>query len=122
MNLNECAIVCLGKRKLMLTVVKPHLNNLNKRQESDVSINDVLLERLTFEHMEENSQVLAEKVAKAFRQSKNTELPRCRLKASLYSQMGVKVAEGISGDDILDSGNKVIVFYLLSYQSVKPLL
>ena len=88
----------------MITIVKPVV-----RSEKEVTIAEVLEERLIHElKLDKNAKSNAEELAKTYRQS-GTELPRCRLKATLY-YMGRKVSEGISDMDIIDSGDKVSHF------------
>ena len=87
----------------MLTIVKPVL----EKSSTDVSIADVLAERFIHElKFDGNAEEEAKYMANIFKQS-GTELPRCRLKATL-KHMGVKIAEGWTCD-ISDSGDKVYV-------------
>ena len=96
----------------MITIVKPVV-----RSEKEVTIAEVLEERLIHElKMDKNAKSNAEELAKTYRQN-GTELPRCRLKATLY-YMGRKVSEGISDMDIIDSGDKVSHFTIFTIQKL----
>lgn len=92
----------------MLTVIKPKQTTASSNE--DVTVHDVLQERLIHELHEPNGQQLAIALADAYKRSE-TELPRCRLKATLFNQFGVKEAEGISELDIIDSGNKASITF-----------
>ena len=104
MRFNNQRIILLspiGTKNAMITIVKPVV-----RSEKEVTIAEVLEERLIHElKLDKNAKSNAEELAKTYRQS-GTELPRCRLKATLY-YMGRKFSEGISDMDIIDSGDKV---------------
>ena len=98
----------LGSKNAMITIVKPVV-----RSEKEVTIAEVLEERLIHElKLDKNAKSNAEELAKTYRLS-GTELPRCRLKATLY-YMGRKVSEGISDMDIIDSGDKVSLFTIFT--------
>ena len=85
----------------MITIVKPRLD----KSASEVSIVDVLEDRFIHELRDDTDAIRkAETLAKAYRQS-SVELPRCRLKATLY-YMGQKIS-GVSDEDIIDSQDKV---------------
>ena len=100
----------------MITIVKPVV-----RSEKEVTIAEVLEDRLIHElKLDKNAKSNAEELAKTYRQS-GTELPRCRLKATLY-YMGRKVSEGISDMDIIDSGDKVSHFTIFTIQKLNRFL
>ena len=91
----------------MITIVKPRLDKLA----SEVSIADVLEDRFIHELKDDTDPIRkAESLAKAYRQS-SIELPRCRLKATLY-YMGQKISDGVSDEDIIDSQDKVSCIFL----------
>ena len=84
----------LGTKNIMITIVRPVV-----RSTSEVTIAEVLEERFIHELTDvTNAKIRAEELAKKYR---GTELPRCRLKATL-SFMGTIVSSGVSYEDIVD--------------------
>ena len=93
--------IIMGKKQLMLTIVKPLINENG----ADMSLVNVLQDRFIHElkHLEPFENVA--KLAKMYRKNRQ-HLPKCRLKATLFHCMGYPLSQGIS-TDIFDSGNKV---------------